>query len=106
MLFLLNEYILNNSFFFLYHILNKLLSALLHRCKLQGIIAEVDRILRPKGTLIVRDDVETITEIENMAKSLQWKVQLTYSKDKEGLLCVQKSMWRPTEVETISSAIA
>lgn len=68
-------------------------------------MAEVDRILRPKGTLIVRDNVETITEIENMAKSLQWKVQFTYSKDNEGLLCVQKSFWRPTEVETIASAI-
>ncbi|KAK1371222.1 putative methyltransferase PMT26 [Heracleum sosnowskyi] len=83
-----------------------LFSDIKKRCKLQGIIAEVDRILRPKGTLIVRDDVETITEIEKMAKSLQWKVQLTYSKDNEGLLCVQKSLWRPTEVETISSAIA
>lgn len=69
-------------------------------------IAEVDRILRPKGILIVRDDVETINEIENMVKSLQWKIKFTYSKDNQGLLCVQKSLWRPTEVETILSAIA
>ncbi|KAL1831146.1 hypothetical protein DCAR_0101129 [Daucus carota subsp. sativus] len=82
-----------------------LFSDIKKRCKLQGLMAEVDRILRPKGTLIVRDNVETITEIENMAKSLQWKVQFTYSKDNEGLLCVQKSFWRPTEVETIASAI-
>ncbi|KAK1374531.1 hypothetical protein POM88_030724 [Heracleum sosnowskyi] len=61
-----------------------LFSDIKKRCKLQGIITEVDRILRPKGTLIVRDDVETITEIEKIAKSIQWKVQLTYSKDNGG----------------------
>ena len=63
-------------------------------------IAEVDRMLRPEGKLIVRDNVETISEVENMARSLHWEIRLTYSKDTEGLLCVQKTMWRPQEVET------
>ncbi|KAF6167128.1 hypothetical protein GIB67_029766 [Kingdonia uniflora] len=80
-------------------------SKLKKRCNIMGVIAEVDRILRPEGKLIIRDNVETITEIENMAKSMQWEIRLTFSKDKEGLLCVQKSMWRPTENETIVSAI-
>lgn len=77
-----------------------------HRCKLMAVVAEVDRILRPEGKLIIRDNVETIGEIENMAKSLHWEIRLIYSKDSEGLLCVQKTMWRPTETETIISAIA
>lgn len=68
-------------------------------------MAEVDRILRPEGKLIVRDDRGTIAEIESMAKSLQWEIRLIYSQDKEGLLSVQKSMWRPKAVETIPSAI-
>jgi hypothetical protein len=75
------------------------------RCKLQGLMAEVDRILRPEGKLIVRDNVETIAEIENMAKSLNWKVRMTYNKDTEGMLCVEKTLWRPTEVETVPYAI-
>uniref|UniRef100_A0A5B6Z234 Putative methyltransferase PMT24 n=1 Tax=Davidia involucrata TaxID=16924 RepID=A0A5B6Z234_DAVIN len=82
-----------------------LFSDLKKRCKLVAVIAEIDRILRPEGKLIVRDNAETITEVENMVKSLQWKIQLTYSKDNEGLLCVQKTLWRPTEAETIKSAI-
>ncbi|KAK1356902.1 hypothetical protein POM88_050158 [Heracleum sosnowskyi] len=49
----------------------------LNRCKLEGVIAEIDRILRLKGILIVRDDAETITKIENMSKSLQWKIRFT-----------------------------
>lgn len=75
------------------------------RCKLQGLMAEVDRILRPEGKLIVRDNVETIAEVESMAKSLNWKVRMTYNKDNEGMLCVEKTLWRPTEIETVPYAI-
>ncbi|KAL6228019.1 hypothetical protein ACLB2K_001973 [Fragaria x ananassa] len=83
-----------------------LFSLLKKRCKLVAVVAEVDRILRPEGKLIVRDTVETINELESMLKSMQWEVRMTYSKDKEGLLCVQKSMWRPKETETVKYAIA
>ena len=69
-------------------------------------MAEVDRILRPEGKLIVRDTADIINEIENMVKSMQWEVRMTYSKDKEGLLCVQKSMWRPKEQEILQYALA
>lgn len=70
------------------------------------VFAEVDRILRPEGILIVRDNAATIAEIESIAKSLQWDVRFTDSKDNEGLLSVQKTFWRPLDVETITSAIA
>ncbi|KAK9096228.1 hypothetical protein Sjap_021725 [Stephania japonica] len=81
-----------------------LFSKLKKRCNLVPVIAEVDRILRPEGLLILRDTSDAIREIENMVKSLHWDVQLTYFEEKEGLLCAQKSMWRPKEVETIASA--
>ncbi|KAJ7957040.1 S-adenosyl-L-methionine-dependent methyltransferases superfamily protein [Quillaja saponaria] len=83
-----------------------LFSKIKKRCNLVAVVAEVDRILRPEGKLIVRDDVETINELESLAKSMQWEVRMTFSKNKEGLLCVQKSMWRPKELETITYAIA
>lgn len=83
-----------------------LFSKIKQRCNLVAVVAEVDRILRPEGKLIVRDNVETINELESMVRSMQWEVRMTYSKDKEGLLYVQKSMWRPTESETIKYAIA
>ncbi|XP_007048444.2 PREDICTED: probable methyltransferase PMT26 [Theobroma cacao] len=83
-----------------------LFSKVKKRCNLLAVIAEVDRVLRPEGKLIVRDNIETITELENMLRSMQWEVRMTYTKDTEGLLCVQKSMWRPKEVETITYAIA
>lgn len=83
-----------------------LFSKIKNKCNMTALVAEVDRILRPEGKLIVRDTVETIDEVENMLRSMNWEVRLTYSKDKEGLLCVQKSMWRPVEIETIPYAIA
>ncbi|XP_071703478.1 probable methyltransferase PMT25 [Rutidosis leptorrhynchoides] len=79
-----------------------LFTSLRKRCKLTSVMAEVDRILRPEGKLIVRDNVETIAEIENMAKSLHWNVRMSYNKENEGLLCVEKTLWRPTEVETLA----
>ncbi|KAJ9551112.1 hypothetical protein OSB04_015157 [Centaurea solstitialis] len=82
-----------------------LFSKIKNKCNMTALVAEVDRILRPEGKLIVRDTVETIDEVENMLRSMNWEVRLTYSKDKEGLLCVQKSMWRPVEVETIPYAV-
>ncbi|PIA47536.1 hypothetical protein AQUCO_01400286v1 [Aquilegia coerulea] len=82
-----------------------LFSKLKKRCNLLPVLAEVDRILRPGGKLILRDNSETINEMENMLKSLHWEIRLSYSKEKEGLLCAVKTMWRPNEVETIISAI-
>ncbi|KAH7847393.1 hypothetical protein Vadar_025593 [Vaccinium darrowii] len=75
-------------------------------CNIVAVVAEADRILRPEGKLIVRDDVETINELESLLKAMHWEISLTYSKDNEGLLCVQKTLGRPTETETVTYAIA
>ncbi|KAE9610222.1 hypothetical protein Lal_00006874 [Lupinus albus] len=82
-----------------------LFSKLKKRCNFEAVVAEVDRILRPEGTLIVRDTVETINELENLVKSMQWEVRMSSSKDNEGILSVQKSMWRPKELETVEYSI-
>ncbi|WOK96408.1 hypothetical protein Cni_G05115 [Canna indica] len=81
-----------------------LFSKLKNRCQLLQVIAEVDRILRPEGKLIVRDNADTISEIEDMAKSLNWEIILTYSKDNQGILCIKKSMWRPKVIEPSMSS--
>ncbi|XP_071737033.1 probable methyltransferase PMT26 [Rutidosis leptorrhynchoides] len=83
-----------------------LFSKIKRKCNMTALVAEADRILRPEGKLIIRDTLDIINEVENMVRSMNWEVRLTYSKDKEGLLCVQKTMWRPTEIETVPYAIA
>lgn len=79
-----------------------LFSMVKDKCGIVGLTVEVDRILRPEGKLIVRDKVEIITELETMLRSMHWDIRMTYSKDTEGLLFAQKTMWRPQEVETLA----
>ncbi|KAL2894053.1 putative methyltransferase PMT26 [Bienertia sinuspersici] len=79
-------------------------SDLNRRCNIVSVMAEVDRILRPGGRLIVRDDAETISEVGRMAKSLHWKI--THNDGNEGLVCIMKTMWRPLEVEIVVGAVA
>ncbi|GMY12158.1 probable methyltransferase PMT27 [Fagus crenata] len=72
-----------------------LFSRLKKRCRLAPVLAEVDRIVRPGGKLIVRDESSTIGEVENLLKSMHWEVHLTFSKNQEGMLSAQKGDWRP-----------
>lgn len=76
------------------------------KCNFMALVAEVDRILRPEGKIIVRDTAEIINELEGIFKSMQWGIRMTFSKDKEGLLCAQKTMWRPKEEEKVTYALA
>ncbi|KAH9604173.1 hypothetical protein KSS87_004589 [Heliosperma pusillum] len=84
---------------------NHLFSDLKQRCNFVAVMAEVDRVLRPGGKLIVRDDPVTISEVESVVKSLHWRIKFMQLRDNEALLCVEKTFWRPTEVETIVAAI-
>ncbi|XP_047958846.1 probable methyltransferase PMT26 [Salvia hispanica] len=83
-----------------------LFSKIKKKCNFMALVAEVDRILRPEGKIIIRDSVDIINELEAIFKSMQWDIRMTYSKDKEGLLCAKKSMWRPTEEEKLTYALA
>ncbi|XP_021900655.1 probable methyltransferase PMT28 [Carica papaya] len=73
-----------------------LFSRLKNRCKQPvSIVVEMDRILRPGGWLIVRDKVEILDPLEGILRSLQWDIRMTYAQGKEGILCAQKTLWRP-----------
>ncbi|KAK1410449.1 hypothetical protein QVD17_36986 [Tagetes erecta] len=79
-----------------------LFSMLAKKCKITPVVVEIDRIVRPGGQLIVRDDSSTLMEIEELLKSLHWDVHLTSSKNKERILSAQKSTWRPNIYATRS----
>ncbi|XP_072966973.1 probable methyltransferase PMT27 isoform X1 [Typha angustifolia] len=74
-----------------------LFSQIKERCTILPVVVEVDRILRPGGKLIVRDESATVSEVENLLKSLHWEVRLTFTKDKKGILYAEKSDWRPEQ---------
>lgn len=75
------------------------------RCKILPVFVEVDRLLRPEGKLIVRDTKEMINELEEIARSMNWEIRMTFAQENEGLLCVQKTMWRPIELEASNTSL-
>ncbi|GMY28428.1 probable methyltransferase PMT28 [Fagus crenata] len=73
-----------------------LFSRLKNRCKQPAsIVVEMDRILRPGGWTIIRDKVEILDPLEGILRSLHWEIRMTYAQDKEGIICAQKTLWRP-----------
>ncbi|EEF52570.1 Probable methyltransferase PMT28 [Ricinus communis] len=73
-----------------------LFSRLKNRCKQPvSIVVEMDRILRPGGWAIIREKVEIVEALEGILRSLHWEIRMTYAQDKEGILCAQKTTWRP-----------
>ncbi|XP_047074419.1 probable methyltransferase PMT24 [Lolium rigidum] len=72
-----------------------LFSKIKDRCAVLPVIVEVDRIVRPGGSIIVRDESSAVSEVEKLLKSLHWDVRLTFSKNNEGVMYAEKSDWRP-----------
>ncbi|KAL6894176.1 hypothetical protein ACP4OV_008274 [Aristida adscensionis] len=73
-----------------------LFSRLKSRCKQPvAIVVEMDRILRPGGWAIIRDKPEILDPLETILKSLHWEIVMTFRKDKEGIMSVKKTTWRP-----------
>ncbi|CAA7393690.1 unnamed protein product [Spirodela intermedia] len=71
-------------------------SRLKKRCRHPvGIVAEMDRILRPGGWAIIREKLEILRPLEEILRTLHWEIRMTYSKDSEGIVCAEKTTWRP-----------
>lgn len=65
------------------------------KCSVVHLVMEMDRILRPDGWAIFRDEKSNLAEVEEIVKSLHWDVKLTFAMHNEELLAVQKKFWRP-----------
>lgn len=61
------------------------------RCDIIEVAAEIDRILRPDGYLLVQDTVEMLNKIAPILKSLHWAVNL----HQDQFLVGKKGFWRP-----------
>ncbi|KAJ9539677.1 hypothetical protein OSB04_026183 [Centaurea solstitialis] len=67
------------------------------RCEMEDIMLEMDRILRPEGSLIIRDDVDLLVKIKRIADGLNWESQIVDHEDgpleREKLLFAVKLYW-------------
>ncbi|KAF0903696.1 hypothetical protein E2562_029068 [Oryza meyeriana var. granulata] len=72
-----------------------LFSKIKERCAVLPVVVEVDRIVRPGGSIIVRDESGAVGEVEKLLRSLHWDVRLTFSNNDQGVLYAEKTDWRP-----------
>lgn len=67
------------------------------RCEMEDILLEMDRILRPEGSVIFRDDVDILVKIKRIIDRLNWDSQIVDHEDgphqREKLLFAVKLYW-------------
>eukprot|EP00246_Nothoceros_aenigmaticus_P006749 TRINITY_DN1992_c0_g1_i1.p1 TRINITY_DN1992_c0_g1~~TRINITY_DN1992_c0_g1_i1.p1 ORF type:complete len:659 (-),score=107.30 TRINITY_DN1992_c0_g1_i1:431-2407(-) len=67
------------------------------RCDFADILLEMDRILRPEGAVVIRDDVDVLIRVRNIIRGMRWKCRLADHEDgpfnHEKILVCLKSYW-------------
>lgn len=68
------------------------------RCHLVDLMVEMDRILRPEGTVVVRDTPEGIEKVGRIARAIRWKFNVyegePESRGGEKVLVATKTFWK------------
>lgn len=69
----------------------------LFRCNADDILLEMDRILRPEGAVIIRDDVDTLIKVKRIISGMRWDSKLVDHEDgplvPEKVLIAVKQYW-------------
>ena len=67
------------------------------RCEMDTILLEMDRVLRPEGTVIIRDDVDMLVKVKSVSDRMRWDSQIVDHEDgplvREKILLVAKTYW-------------
>lgn len=62
------------------------------------LMAEMDRILRPEGTVVVRDSPEVIDKVARLARAVKWTAAIhekePESHGREKILVATKNFWK------------
>lgn len=79
------------------------------RCDMEDILLEMDRILRPEGSIIIREDVDILVEVKRIVDGLNWESLIVDHEDgpmeREKLLFAVKSYWTAPANTTTSPRI-
>ncbi|KAK7340192.1 hypothetical protein VNO77_20888 [Canavalia gladiata] len=67
------------------------------RCKMEDILLEMDRILRPEGSVILRDDVDVLLKVKRLTDAMEWDSRIADHEkgphEREKILVAQKKYW-------------
>lgn len=87
---------------------NALFSMYQDKCNLEDILLEMDRILRPEGAVIVRDEVDVMNKVKVIAQGMRWDTKLLDHEDgplvPEKILVAVKQYWIGNEDNTTVSS--
>ncbi|WOK97592.1 putative methyltransferase PMT2 [Canna indica] len=76
---------------------NGVFSLYQNKCKMEDILLEMDRILRPEGAAIFRDDVEVLIKVKKIVSGMRWNTKLVDHEDgplvPEKILVAVKEYW-------------
>ncbi|PON51823.1 putative methyltransferase PMT [Trema orientale] len=61
-----------------------------NKCELEDILLEMDRILRPEGAVLLRDEVDVLNKVKKIASGMRWDIKLLDHED--GPLVPEKIM--------------
>lgn len=68
-----------------------------HRCNFEDVLVEMDRILRPEGAVIIRDEVDVIVKVKKIVAGMRWVTKLMDHEDgplvPEKILIAVKQYW-------------
>jgi hypothetical protein len=67
------------------------------RCNIDDILLEMDRILRPEGAVIFRDEVDVLIKVKKIVGGMRWDTKLVDHEDgplvPEKILIAVKQYW-------------
>ncbi|XP_022875446.1 probable methyltransferase PMT14 [Olea europaea var. sylvestris] len=67
------------------------------KCEFEDILLEMDRILRPEGTVIFRDEVDALNKVSKIARGMRWETKMMDHEDgplvPEKILIAVKQYW-------------
>ncbi|PIN22002.1 hypothetical protein CDL12_05302 [Handroanthus impetiginosus] len=68
------------------------------RCNLVDLMVEIDRMLRPEGTVIIRDSPEVIEKVDRISRGMRWRASIhnkePESHGREKILVATKNLWK------------
>lgn len=67
------------------------------RCEVEDILLEMDRILRPEGSIIFRDDVDVLVKVKSIMDAMQYDSTIVDHENgprhREKILLAAKQYW-------------
>lgn len=67
------------------------------RCNFEDILIEMDRILRPEGAVIIRDEVDVLVKVKKIVAGMRWDTRMVDHEDgplvSEKILVAVKQYW-------------